>query len=110
MKPDERDSNHSRTIERRCNFHSGCLLAIEVDKLPLLTSEETQITCERYKVDTKHVLNTKKKPWSLHRLETSLPVSDAPSGRNLHFTEIDNKKNEYNFETVRVRQEMCIQC
>jgi hypothetical protein len=36
-------------------------------------------------------------------------VSDAPSGRNLHYAEIDNQKNEYNFETVHVRQEMCIE-
>jgi hypothetical protein len=37
-------------------------LAAEIDKPPLLTSQKTHITCERYTIDAKHVLNTDRKP------------------------------------------------
>jgi hypothetical protein len=39
-------------------------LAVEMDKRPLLTSQKTPITSERYTVDKKHVLNTNRKSWS----------------------------------------------
>jgi hypothetical protein len=56
----------------------GRPLAAEIDKLPLLTNEKSHITCERYAIDSKLVLNTNRKPWSLYRLVTPLPVSDIP--------------------------------
>jgi hypothetical protein len=37
---------------------SGHLLAVEIDKPPLLTNEETLVTCERYTIDMKRVLDT----------------------------------------------------
>jgi hypothetical protein len=43
-------------------------LAAEIDKRPLLTSQKTPITSERYTVVSKHVLNTNRKPWSTNRL------------------------------------------
>jgi hypothetical protein len=55
---------------------SGRLLAAEIDKPPLLTNEKSQMTCERHAIDSKLVLNTNRKPWSLYRLVTLLPVSD----------------------------------
>jgi hypothetical protein len=53
------------------------LLAAEIDKPPLLTNEKPHITCERYAIDSKLVLNTNRKPWSLCHLVMSLPVSDV---------------------------------
>jgi hypothetical protein len=55
----------------------GRPLAAEIDKPPLLTNEKSHITCERCAIDRKFVLNTDRKPWSLYRLVTSLPVSDV---------------------------------
>jgi hypothetical protein len=52
-------------------------LAAEIGKPPLKTNEKTQKACERYTIDTKNELDTNRKPWSLYRLVTSLPVSDA---------------------------------
>jgi hypothetical protein len=52
-------------------------LEAEIDKPPLLTSHKTHITCERYTIDAKHVLNTVRKPWSTNRLATSFPVCDV---------------------------------
>jgi hypothetical protein len=52
-------------------------LAAEIDKRPLLTSQKTPITSERYTVDKKHVLNTNGKPWSTNRLVASFPVCDV---------------------------------
>jgi hypothetical protein len=45
------------------DFTSGLRrpLAAEIDKRPLLTSQKTPITSERYTVDKKHVLNTNRK-------------------------------------------------
>jgi hypothetical protein len=51
-------------------------LAVKIDKLPLLVNEKTLITCERYAIDLKLALNTYRKPWLLHHLVTSFPVSD----------------------------------
>jgi hypothetical protein len=50
------------------------LLAAEIDKPPLLTTHKTHITCERYTIVAKHVLNTDRKPWSTNRL---IPVCDV---------------------------------
>jgi hypothetical protein len=60
------------------DFTSGLRrpLAAEIDKRPLLTSQKTPITSERYTVDKKHVLNTDRKPWSTNRLVASFPVCD----------------------------------
>jgi hypothetical protein len=55
----------------------GRPLATEIEKPPLLTNEKSHITCERYAIDSKLVLNTNRKPWSLYRLVMSLPVSDV---------------------------------
>jgi hypothetical protein len=52
-------------------------LAAEIDKRPLLTSQKTPITSERYTVDKKDVLNTNSKPWSTNRLVASFPVCDV---------------------------------
>jgi hypothetical protein len=52
-------------------------LAAEIDKPPLLTTHKTHITCERYTIDAKHVLNTDGKPWSTNRLVTSFPICDV---------------------------------
>jgi hypothetical protein len=61
------------------DFTSGLRrpLAAEIDKRPLLTSQKTPITSERYTVDKKHVLNTDEKPWSRNRLVASFPVCDV---------------------------------
>jgi hypothetical protein len=45
-------------------------LAAEILKRPVLTSQKIPITSERYTVDSKHVLNTDRKPWSTNRLVT----------------------------------------
>jgi hypothetical protein len=52
-------------------------LAAEIDKRPLMTSQKTPITSERYTVDKKHVLNTNRKPWSTNRMVASFPVCDV---------------------------------
>jgi hypothetical protein len=61
------------------DFTSGSRrpLAAEIDKRPLLTSEKTPITSERYTVDKKHALNTNGKPWSTNRFVASFPVCDV---------------------------------
>jgi hypothetical protein len=61
------------------DFTSGLRrpLAAEIDKRPLLTSQKTPITSERFTVDKKHVLNTNRKPWSTNRLMASFPVCDV---------------------------------
>jgi hypothetical protein len=78
-------------------------LAAEIDKRPLLTSQNTHITCERYTIDSKHVLNTNRKPWSTNRLVTSYPVCDVI----LHFSRLTCVKSELkianNWEIVRSR-------
>jgi hypothetical protein len=51
--------------------------AAEIDKLPLLSSQKAHITCDRYTIDAKHVLNTDRKPWSTNRLVTLFPVCDV---------------------------------
>jgi hypothetical protein len=55
----------------------GRPLAAEIDKRPLLTSQKTPITSERYTIDKKHVLNTSRKPWSTNRLVASFPVTSS---------------------------------
>jgi hypothetical protein len=52
-------------------------LAAVIDKRPLLTSQKTPMTSERYTVDSKHILNTNRKPWSINQLVTSFPVCDV---------------------------------
>jgi hypothetical protein len=52
-------------------------LAAEIDIPPLLSTQKTPITCERYTVDAKHVLNTDRKPWSTTRLVTLFPICDV---------------------------------
>jgi hypothetical protein len=52
-------------------------LAAEIDKPPLLTSHKTHITCERYTIYAKLILNTDKKLWSTTRLVTSFPICDV---------------------------------
>jgi hypothetical protein len=61
------------------DFTSGLRrpLAPEIDKRPLLTSQKTPITSERYIVDKTHVLNTNRKQWSTNRLVASFPVCDV---------------------------------
>jgi hypothetical protein len=61
------------------DFTSGLRrpLAAEIDKRPLLTSQKTPITSERYTVDKKRVLNTNRKPWLTNRLVASFPVCDV---------------------------------
>jgi hypothetical protein len=60
-----------------CDVISGSkrLLAVEIDKLSLMTNEKTQITCERYIIHTKHVLIANREPWSFRRQMTLFPVS-----------------------------------
>jgi hypothetical protein len=55
-------------------------LAAEIDKSAVFfyCRRKSHTTCERYTTDSKHVLNANRKPWSLHRLVTSLPVPNAP--------------------------------
>jgi hypothetical protein len=50
-------------------FGSRRLLAAGIGKIPLRTNEKTQTTCERYTTDTKHVLDTNRKPWSLYHTD-----------------------------------------
>jgi hypothetical protein len=38
------------------------LLAVEIDEPPLMTNAKLQITCERYTMDTKHMLIANRKP------------------------------------------------
>jgi hypothetical protein len=52
-------------------------LAAEIEKRPLLTSQKTLITSERYTVDLKHVLNARRKPWATNRLVASSSVCDV---------------------------------
>jgi hypothetical protein len=52
-------------------------LAADIDKPPLLTCEKLPMTGERYAIDSKLVLNSFRKAWSLYRLITSLPVCDV---------------------------------
>jgi hypothetical protein len=52
-------------------------IAGEIDNPPKLIPEKSNVTCERYVIDSKHVLNTHRKLWSLYRLLTSLPVCDV---------------------------------
>jgi hypothetical protein len=54
-------------------------IAAEIDKQPLMTSQIMSVTKERYTVDSKHALNTKRKPWSTNRLVASFPVCDVIS-------------------------------
>jgi secreted Zn-dependent insulinase-like peptidase len=58
------------------DFTSGLrrLLGAEIVKRPLMTSQETPVTSERYTVDSKHVLNTNRKSWSTNQLVASFPV------------------------------------
>jgi hypothetical protein len=85
-------------------------LAAEIDKSPFFDCRrKSHITRERYTIDPKHVLNTNRKPWSLYHLVTSLPVSDAPSGRNRDFAIIENPKNGYNYRMAPAKQEMCME-
>jgi hypothetical protein len=54
------------------------LLAAEIGKGPfILTNDKTHVTCKRYTIDSKHILNTDTKPWSPYRLLKSFPVSDV---------------------------------
>jgi hypothetical protein len=53
------------------------LLAAEIVKPPLLTNEKSNKTCEQYAVDSKIVLRTNRKPWSLCHLVMPLQVSDV---------------------------------
>jgi hypothetical protein len=55
----------------------GRPLAAEINKPPLSTNENSYIPCERCAKGRKFVLNTDRKPWSLYRLVTPLPVSDV---------------------------------
>jgi hypothetical protein len=50
-------------------------LAAEIKKPPIFKNEESYITCERYAIDLKLVLNTNRKPWPIFRLVTSLLTS-----------------------------------
>jgi hypothetical protein len=51
-------------------------LPAEIDKPPSVTRVNSNITCERYAIDSKPVLNIRREPWSLYRFVVSLPVSD----------------------------------
>jgi hypothetical protein len=53
-------------------------LAIEIDISRISARGKPLIASKRYKIDGKCCWNTNRKPWSLYRLVTSLPVSDAP--------------------------------
>jgi hypothetical protein len=52
-------------------------LAAEIAKPLLMTNQRSHITRERCAIDRNLVLNTNRKPWSIRRLVTSLPVSDV---------------------------------
>jgi hypothetical protein len=43
----------------------------------IIDLSKAPITSEGYTVDKKHVLNTKRKPWSTNRLVASFPVYDV---------------------------------
>lgn len=51
--------------------------AAEIDILPLPTTIRTHTTCVQYRIDSKHVLNARRKPWSINRMVESLPVCDV---------------------------------
>jgi hypothetical protein len=53
-------------------------LAAEVVFLPFLAIRKALIASKRYMIDGKCEKNSKRKPWSLYRLVTSVPVSNAP--------------------------------
>jgi hypothetical protein len=55
----------------------GRPLEAEIGKPPLVTNENSHITCEQCAINRKIVLNTNREPWSFYRLVTSLPVSDV---------------------------------
>jgi hypothetical protein len=62
------------------DFTSGLArpLATEIVFLPFSAITKALIKSKRYKIDGKCLSNTKRKPWSLYRLVTSLAVSNAP--------------------------------
>jgi hypothetical protein len=74
------------------DFTSGLRrpMAAEIDKRPLLTSQIIPITSERYTVDSKHVLNSNRKPWSTDRLVASFAVCDV----NLHLGHVTRVNSE----------------
>jgi hypothetical protein len=51
-------------------------LAAEIDKRPMLTSQKTPTTNERYAVDKKHVLNTNRNSGRQSDLVASFAVCD----------------------------------
>jgi hypothetical protein len=63
--------------------------------------EKSPKTRQRYAEDPKRVLSTVGNPWSLYHLMTSLPVSDAPSGRN-RLTAINKLPDEQN-QSLKIR-------
>jgi hypothetical protein len=68
-------------------------LVAEIDKSPFsYCRRKTHINCEPYTTETKRALNFNGKPLSLYHLVTSLPVSNAPIGRNRDFVIIDQHK------------------
>jgi hypothetical protein len=74
------------------DFTSGLRrpLAAEIDTRPLLTSQIMPITNERYTLDSKHVLNTNREPWSTNRLVASFPVCDVISHLG-HVTRVNSE-------------------
>jgi hypothetical protein len=66
-------------MESNGDFTSGITrhLAAEIVKPSLLTSQKSPITSERYTVDSKHVLNTNRKPWLTNRLVMALLICDV---------------------------------
>jgi hypothetical protein len=50
---------------------------VEMDNPPLLTTEKTQIACEKFNVHVKHMVDTNRKPTPENRRMTSFPVGDA---------------------------------
>jgi hypothetical protein len=64
-------------------------LAAEIVFLPFSAIRKALSASKRHKIDGKCQQNSNRKPWSLYRLVTTFPVSNAPSGRNLHSAIID---------------------
>jgi hypothetical protein len=69
----------NRVKKSNGDFTSGLIRPLAAEIVFLLFSATTKalITSKRYKIDGKCLQNTNRKPWSLYRLLTSLPVSNA---------------------------------
>jgi hypothetical protein len=81
-------------------------LAAEIAKPLLMTNQRSHITRERCAIDRNLVLNTNRKPWSIRRLVTSLPVSDVTE----HVNDVRDVKAGENWRITWKLQDTAEKC